>query len=79
LRALYGLELMALLRQLRKSAIAALAAVSPALLVLAAVPATAGALQMMAGAAVGALGWAAAIWLQRHPLAGFLRPAGSQQ
>ncbi|MTW13946.1 oligosaccharide flippase family protein [Pseudoduganella eburnea] len=79
LRALYGLELMALLRQMRKSAIAALAAVTPALLVLAAVPAAAGPLRMMAGAAAGALGWGAAIWLQRHPLAGFLRAAGSQQ
>jgi O-antigen/teichoic acid export membrane protein len=79
LRALYGLEVAALLRQLRKSAIAAVAAVAPALLVLLASTGNIGPLQMLAGAGAGALGWGMAIWLQRHPLAGFLRQAGWQQ
>jgi len=75
LRSLYGLELLALLGQLRKSALAAVAAAGPAVLVLLASPNGAGALQMLAGAGAGAFGWGLAIWLQRHPLAGFLRPS----
>lgn len=75
LRSLYGLELSALLRQLRKSALAAVAAGGPAWLVLLSSAMGPGPLQMLAGAATGALGWGLAIWLQRHPLVGFLRPS----
>jgi ketopantoate reductase len=34
---------------------------------------------MLAGAGAGAVGWITAIWLQQHPLAGFLRRSGWQQ
>jgi O-antigen/teichoic acid export membrane protein len=80
LRRLYGLELGTLLRHLNKSVLAACAAAVPGLLLLATggrdQP---GPLLMLAGAAAGALGWAMAIWLQRHPLAGFLRRTGWQR
>jgi len=78
LRKLYGLDLALFLRQLRKSGVAAVAAVLPALLVIAGSPGASGTLQMIAGAGAGALGWGIAIWFQQHPLAGFLRQAGWQ-
>jgi O-antigen/teichoic acid export membrane protein len=73
LRRLYGLTPAGLCTHLRKSALAAGAAAAPALLLAVCAPAGPGQLQMLAGAAAGGLGWAAAIWRQRHPLAGFLR------
>jgi O-antigen/teichoic acid export membrane protein len=80
LRKLYGLELATLLRSLRKSTLATVAAVIPSLLLIAAgdggEPDTA---RMLAGAGAGAMGWITAIWLQQHPLAGFLRRSGWQQ
>ncbi|WP_035375472.1 oligosaccharide flippase family protein, partial [Pseudoduganella violaceinigra] len=76
LRGLYGLELAGLLRPMRKSAMATAAAGAPALLAYAANGgAEPGPWQMLAGAFAGALGWGLAIWLQQHPLAGFLRRA----
>ncbi|KQZ28035.1 oligosaccharide flippase family protein [Duganella sp. Root1480D1] len=80
LRELYGLELAMLLRALRKSACATGAAVAPACLVLVAAPGgEMGIVHLAGGASAGALGWGLAIWLQGHPLAGFLRRAGWQQ
>lgn len=80
LQRLYGLELSYLLQALRKSALAACAALVPALLVLlAAGGEAAGMLHLMAGGVAGALGWGLAIWLQQHPLASFLRRTGWQQ
>ncbi len=79
LRKLYGLELGLLLRHLRKSALAALAALIPALIVVVLSQGGASALEMAAGAGAGALGWGIAIWFQQHPLAGLLRQAGWQQ
>ncbi len=79
LRKLYGLEPGLLMRSLRKSAFAALAALAPALIVVGASPGGCGPLEMAAGAGAGALGWGGAIWFQQHPLAGLLRKAGWQQ
>jgi O-antigen/teichoic acid export membrane protein len=80
LRCLYGIRLATLLRALRKSALASIAAVLPALLVAGwSAPGEPGLVQMLVGAAAGALGWGLAIWLQRHPLAGFFTRAGWQQ
>lgn len=79
LRRLYGMEPGLLLRHLRKSACAAVAAIAPGLMLIAATPGAPGLLQMAAGAATGALGWGIVIWFQQHPLAGFLREAGWQQ
>ncbi len=74
LRTLYGLQLAALLQALRKSALATGAAVAPACLVLmVARNEGLGVLHLLAGSGVGVLGWGTAIWLQQHPLAGFLR------
>ncbi|KRB92610.1 hypothetical protein ASE26_06525 [Duganella sp. Root198D2] len=79
LRKLYGLEPAVLLRALRKSALATGAALAPAMLVLAAARNEApGVLHLLAGGGAGALGWGLAIWLQQHPLAGFLRRTGWQ-
>lgn len=79
LHVLFGLELAGFLRHLRKSAVATCAALAPGLLVLSAagdeVP---GVLHLLAGAGAGTLGWGVAIWLQQHPLAGFLRRTGWQ-
>lgn len=80
LRRQFGLAPLALIRHLRKSAVVAGAALLPAGLVFAAAggdrapPAA-----LCAGAALGAAGWAAAIWLQQHPLAAFLRRDGLQR
>jgi O-antigen/teichoic acid export membrane protein len=80
LHRLYGIELATLLRSLRKSALASAAAVLPALLVAGlSAPSEPGIVEMLAGAVAGALGWGLAIWLQRHPLAGFFTRAGWQQ
>jgi len=80
LRKLYGLQPATLARALRKSALATGAALAPALLVLATARNEAlGVSHMLAGAVAGGIGWALAIWLQQHPLAGFLRRAGWQQ
>lgn len=74
LQGLYGLRLAALLGHLRKSAFATAAAAGPALLFAAGGHSGAdGGTQLLLAAAAGALAWAAAIWRQQHPLAGFLR------
>lgn len=79
LRIQFGLGLADMLRHLRKSAWATLAAAVPASILFAAAgPGVAGPWHMLAGGAAGAAGWGVAIWLQRHPLAGFLRRAGRQ-
>lgn len=80
LRRLYGLRLARLLWELRKSAFATSAAVVPAWLTVAAADfGEPGVFTMLAAAAAGALGWGLAIWMQQHPLAGFLRRTGWQQ
>lgn len=80
LHAVFGLRLSELLQQLRKSALATCAALAPGLLVLSAAGDEApGVLHLLAGASAGAFGWGVAIWLQQHPLAGFLRRTGWQQ
>ena len=80
LRSLFGLELADLLQALRKSVLASCAALMPGLLVLAAAgDDVLGVSHLLAGAGAGALGWGVAIWLQQHPLAGFLRRTGWQQ
>lgn len=80
LRRLYGLAPLALLRHLRKSAVVACAAVAPAGLVFAAAGTDRAApAALLAGAAIGAVGWGAALWLQRHPLAALLRRNGLQR
>jgi len=76
LRSLYGLQLATLARALRQSALATGAAAVPALLVLAMSRNEAlGVGHLLAAAGAGAIGWGLAIWLQQHPLAGFLRRA----
>ncbi len=80
LRRLYGLGPASLLGNARKSAWAAVAAVTPGIVAVAAAsPAEPGLPHMLAGAGAGALGWGLAIWLQQHPLAAILRRAGWQQ
>ena len=73
LRQLYELRLAALCRQLRKSALASCAAAAPLVVAAGSHAGGPGTAEMLAGAVAGALGWGAAIWLQRHPLAGILR------
>ncbi|MGW8392404.1 oligosaccharide flippase family protein [Pseudoduganella sp. HUAS MS19] len=80
LHKLYGLELTALLQASRKSAWATGVAVAPACVLLAATGNEGpGVPHLLAAALAGTLGWGLAIWLQRHPLAGFLRRTGWQQ
>lgn len=74
LKQLYGIQLIVLLRQTRKSAIVAVAALAPATMVyLLAGGDSGGQWMLLTGSVAAAFGWGLALWLQRHPLAAFLR------
>lgn len=74
LRRLYRVDAMRLVAQMRKSAIATVAALVPAVAAYAAAGGNSGGvLMLLFGGGAAAAGWACALWLQQHPLAAFLR------
>lgn len=74
LRRLYGLEMRAMLAQLRPSAAVTAGAVAPATAFFALAGGDqAGWFSFLAAACAAALGWGATLFLMQHPLAAFLR------